>query len=177
MKRLVTLLALLALAAPLSAQNTPNPVIVVDTAKGAFEIEFNPKLAPKGVAKILELVGKNFYRGQRVHRVTANLAQFGDPGSRNVANKSSWGSGGSGSYIGVAEITPAMKHVRGVVGFAYGYEAKAADSQMYIMKSAMPGIDGKYSLLGRVTNGMAVVDKLEIGDVIKNITQKGAAAK
>ncbi len=177
MKRLLTLLVLGALAVPLSAQTAPNPVIVVDTAKGVMEIEFNPKLAPKGVAQILGLVQKSFYRGQRIHRVTQSLVQFGDPGTRNMRNQAGWGTGGAGLRVGVSEITPAMKHVRGAVGFAYAGDAKWADSQIYIMKAAMPGIDGQYSILGRVTSGIAVADKLEIGDVIKNVTLKGAAAK
>lgn len=177
MKRLLTLLVLAALAIPLSAQSTPNPVIVVEFDKGSIEIEFNPKLAPKGVAQIMGLVEKNFYRGQRIHRMTPSLVQFGDPGTRNFRNQNSWGTGGAGLRVGVAEIVPAMKHVRGAVGFAYGGEARLADSQIYIMKTAMPGIDGQYSILGRVTKGMNIADQLQIADVIKNVTIKGAAAK
>lgn len=179
MKRMLSLLVLFTLSATLSAQKTTNtnPVIVVDTDKGVIEIELNPKMAPKGVEKILGLVARNFYRGQRVHRVTPNLVQWGDPGTRNMRNQSSWGSGGSGTRLGVAEITPAMKHVRGAVGFAYSGDAKYADSQIYIMKTAMPGIDGQYSIIGKVVSGIAVADKLQATDVIKNITLKAATAK
>ena len=177
MRRVLPLLMLLALAVPLSAQKTLNPVIVIETDKGKIEIEFNPKVAPKGVAQILGLVQKNFYRGQRVHRVTPNLVQFGDPLTRNMNNRNSWGSGGSGTRVGVAEITPGMKHVRGAVGLAYSGEAKWADSQIYIMKNLMTGLDGDYSIIGRVINGITVADKLDVGDVIKNIAVKDPAAK
>lgn len=177
MRRLLPLLLLCALAVPLSAQKVPNPVIVVETDKGVIEIELAPKMAPKGVAKILGLVERNFYRGVRVHRMTPNLVQFGDPLTRNFRNQGSWGSGGSGSYVGVAEITPGMKHVRGAVGLAYGGEAKFADSQLYIMKNVMPGLDGDYSIIGRVISGITVADRLQVTDVIKNITLKGAPAK
>lgn len=177
MKRILTLLTLVVLSATLSAQATPNPVIVVETEKGNIEIEFNPRLAPKGVAQIMKLVEKNFYRSFRVHRVTPSLVQFGDPLTRNALNKDRWGSGGSGTRVGVAEITPSMKHLRGVVGFAYSGEAKFADSQLYIMKVAMPGLDGDYSILGRVTKGLTIVDQLQVSDLIKNVTVKGSAAK
>ena len=177
MKRMLSLFLLFALSATLSAQKTTNPVIVVDTAKGVIEIELNPRMAPKGVAKILGLVEKGFYRGLRVHRMTPNLVQFGDPLTRNMRNQNSFGSGGSGTYLGVAEITPAMKHVRGAVGFAYSSEAKLADSQIYIMKTLMPGLDGDYSIIGRVISGITVADKLQANDVIKNITLKAAAVK
>ncbi len=177
MKRLMSLCLLFALTATLSAQKTSLPVIVVETDKGVMEIELNPKMAPKGVAQILGLVEKGFYRGLRVHRVTPNLVQFGDPLTRNMRNQNSWGTGGSGTRVGVAEITPAMRHVRGAVGLAYSGEAKFADSQIYIMKNVMTGLDGDYSIIGRVINGITVADKLQVTDVIKNITLKGAPVK
>jgi cyclophilin family peptidyl-prolyl cis-trans isomerase len=179
MKRMLSVLVLFALSATLSAQKTPNPVIVVETDKGVMQIELFPKMAPKGVAQILGLVDKNFYRGIRVHRVTPSLVQFGDPLTRNFNNRNSWGSGGSGTRVGVAEITPAMKHVRGAVGLAYpaNAEAKFADSQMYIMKNLMTGLDGDYSIIGRVISGITVADRLQVADVIKNITLKGAPGK
>jgi cyclophilin family peptidyl-prolyl cis-trans isomerase len=177
MKRALTLIALVLMTAALSAQKTPNPVIVVETDKGTIEIELTPKMAPKGVARILGLVEKNFYRGLRVHRVTPSITQFGDPQTRNMRLQNSWGSGGSGTYLGVAEITPAMRHVRGAVGFAYAGEAKRADSQLYIMKNVMPALDGDYSIIGRVISGMTVVDRLQVTDIIKNITLKGAPTK
>lgn len=176
MRRWLSALIVVLFAAPLAAQKTPNPVIVVETGQGMIEIELLPKQAPRGVAKILGLVEKHFYRGLRVHRVTPNLAQFGDPLTRNLRNERAWGTGGSGERLGVAEITPLMKHVRGAVGLAFSGEAKFADSQLYIMKTAMPGLDGNYSIIGRVVNGMTVADRLQHGDVIKNITLKGATA-
>jgi peptidylprolyl isomerase len=177
MKRIASLLVLFVLTATLSAQKTANPVIVVETDKGVIEIELNPKMTPKGVAQILGLVQKNFYRGLRVHRVTPNLVQFGDPLTRNMNNRNSWGTGGSGTRVGVAEITPAMKHVRGAVGLAYSGEAKYADSQIYIMKNLMTGLDGDYSIIGRVISGITVADRLQVTDVIKNITLKAAPVK
>lgn len=154
------------------AQKQANPVIVIETDKGNIEIELHPKMAPKGVAKILGLVEKNFYRGLRVHRMTNSIVQMGDPQTRNFRLQNIWGSGGSGTVLGVAEINPMMKHVRGAVGLAYAGDAKYADSQFYIMKSASQGLDGDYSIIGRVVNGITVADRLQITDLIKNITIK-----
>ena len=156
-------------AAPASAA----PAILVDTAKGQFEIQFFQADAPKSVAHILGLVKRGFYRGFRVHRVTASLAQFGDPQTRNMTMIDYWGSGNSQTPIGVAEISKKRSHVRGAVGLAYGgSDPRYADSQMYIMKVASPGLDGKYAIIGQVTTGMAVVDKLVKTDLIKNVTLK-----
>ena len=163
----------------LSAQKTPNPVIVIETDKGNIEIELLQKWAPKGVAKILGLVEKGFYRGLRVHRVTNSLVQMGDPQTRNMRSQNYWGTGGSGTPLGVTEINLMMKHVRGAVGLAYSANGgpKFADSQFYIMKNASQGLDGDYSIIGRVVNGIIVADRLQVTDVIKNIAVKGAAPR
>lgn len=158
------------------APRTPDPIIVVETDKGTIEIELHPKMAPKGVAKILSLVEQNFYRGLRVHRVTSSLVQMGDPQTRNMRSQAYWGTGGSGKVLGIAEINPMMKHVRGAVGLAYASDPKFADSQFYIMKNASQGLDGDYSIIGRVVNGITVADRLQITDVIKNITLKAPKA-
>jgi cyclophilin family peptidyl-prolyl cis-trans isomerase len=159
----------------------PNPVVVLETAKGVIEIELFAADAPKSTAHILDLVRQGFYRGQRFHRVQASLAQVGDPGSRNVQLEGSWGSGSSGNPIGVGEISKKWTHVRGAVGLAHvgddAASAKYADSQFYIMKTASPSLDGKYAVIGRVTKGMDVVDKLVKGDVLKNVTIRAAAPK
>ena len=64
------------------AQKSPGagPVVVLETAKGTIEFETYPEEAPKTVARILELVKKNFYNGLRFHRAEPNfLVQIGDP--------------------------------------------------------------------------------------------------
>ena len=63
-------------AAAAAPQRSPGagPVIVFETAmKGSFEMETYPNEAPKTVAHILALVKRNFYNGQRVHRVVPGL--------------------------------------------------------------------------------------------------------
>jgi len=162
-------------AAP-AASASANPVVVVETAKGTFEIEFFQKEAPKSVDHILKLVSENFYRGLRFSRAEASLVQIGDPQSRDVSKEAYWGSGGSGNPIGVAEISKTRKHERGTVALAHSGYAQNADSQFYIMKVASPSLDGKYAIVGRVTTpaGMAVVDKIAKKDVVLSMKLKGA---
>ncbi len=154
-----------------------NPVVVLVTAKGTIEFELFAADAPKSTAHLVDLVRHGFYRGLRFHRITASLAQVGDPLTRNMAMEGYWGNGNSGHPIGVAEISPRHKHVRGAVGLAYSGDAKYADSQFYIMKTAAPSLDGKYAVVGQVTSGMAVVDKIVKTDVIKNAYIKGEGPK
>src|SRR5439155_16271782 len=133
---------------------------------------------PKSVAHLLDLVRHNFYRGLRFHRVEKTLVQVGDPQSKNVAMEAYWGTAGSGSPIGVAEISRAHLHTRGAVGLAYGGgDPKFADSQFYILKTASPSLDGKYAVVGRVVAGMEVVDKIEKRDTVKGAYVKGEGPK
>jgi peptidylprolyl isomerase len=165
-------------AAPAAAPaQAAAPVLVVETVKGTLEIDLFPADAPKSVAHILALVRKGFYRGLRFHRVVSSLAQFGDPLTRNMTYRDGWGTGGSGQPIGVAEISKKHLHVRGAVGLAYSGTAVNADSQLYIMKIASPSLDGKYAVIGQVTKGMDVVDRIEETDLVKNVTVKGEPAK
>ena len=50
-----------------------------------------------------------------------------------------------------------------------------ADSQMYVALAATPRLDGDYTVFGQVISGMDVVQKLEVGDVIRRATVKAAA--
>lgn len=173
MRRLLLLL-LLVLASPLAGaaqQKSPGagPVLVLETAKGTIEIETYPEEAPKTVARIVALVKKNFYNGQRFHRAEPNfLIQVGDPVSRDVSREAWWGRQGSGAAIGVAEITKKRKHTIGAVSMAHpGSDAATADSQFFITRRAAPELDGKYTVFGHVLKGMDVVAKIQRGDVLK----------
>ena len=154
------------------------PTVVLETAKGTIEIETLPGEAPKSVARFLELAKGSFYRQQRFHWVQPHLIQTGDPLSRDMTKTDKWGTGGSGPGfkprpIGVAE-TSKRPFTRGTVGLAYitGRPPDSADSQFFILKVANPSLNGKYAVIGRVTKGMNVVDKIEKLDVIKMVSIK-----
>lgn len=166
---LMTVCLLAALAVGVGAQGAgDNPRLVFETPKGEFTIEFYPADAPKTVEQILTLAKRNFYRGQRVHRVERSLVQFGDPVSRDVSRKAWWGRQGSGRPIGVAEFSK-RTHARGTVSMAHSGNPAAADSQMFILKTATPSYDGKHVIVGRVASGMDVVDRLAVGDLFKQV--------
>lgn len=174
---LLVVMALVATAVP-EAQSKPSagagPVVVVETEKGTFEFETYPNEAPKTVARILELVRKRFYNGQRVHRVVKDFViQMGDPASRDMTKKEAWGRGGSGTPIGVAEFSKVRTHVRGAVAMAHAGDAAKADSQFYVTLAPTPRLDGDYTVFGKVTTGMDVVLKIAEGDRIVRATVKG----
>ncbi|HEX5473552.1 MAG TPA: peptidylprolyl isomerase [Vicinamibacterales bacterium] len=178
-KRMLVLLAVLAIApAAFAQQKSPGagPVIVLETAKGTIAIETYPEEAPKTVARILELVRKGFYNGQRFHRADPNFViQIGDPATRDMTKIDWWGRGGSGTPIGVAEITKKRRNVRGAVGMGHTGDPKMADSQFYVTLRNAPELDGKYTVFGRVISGMEVAMKIRKGDLLKRATVKGEA--
>ena len=143
------------------------PIVVLETIKGTIEFETYPEDAPKTVARILELVKKNFYNGLRFHRVEKHLVQIGDPVSRDMSREGFWGQRGSGTAIGVAEITKRRRHVAGAVAMAHAGDPQFADSQFYVTKRAAPEFDGKYTVFGRVIRGLDVVGRIEKADVLK----------
>jgi cyclophilin family peptidyl-prolyl cis-trans isomerase len=160
--------------APPAAKSGPPPVIVLDTVKGPIEIETFPDEAPKTVEHIVELVKKNFYNGLRFHRVEEDfLVQIGDPTSRDMSREAYWGRGpGSGKPIGVSEISKKRRHAPGIVAMAHSGDPKFADSQFYIVMQPRPGLDGRFTIFGRVTSGMDVVKKLKRADILKRASVK-----
>ena len=162
---------LLAPALARAQQKSPGagPIVVLETAKGTIEFETYPEEAPKTVARILELVKKNFYNGQRFHRAEPNfVVQIGDPVSRDMSREEWWGRQGSGKPLGVSEITKKRRMLVGAVAMAYpGTDKLAADSQFFILRRNAPDLEGKFTVFGKVLTGMDVVMKLQKGDMLK----------
>lgn len=164
-------------AAAKPAQTSPGagPVVVVETEKGTFEFETYPNEAPKTVAHILGLINKRFYNGQRVHRVVPGFViQMGDPATRDMTKQAMWGSGGSGTPIGAAEISKTRTHVRGAVAMAHAGDAAKADSQFYVALAEVHRLDSDYTVFGKVISGMDVVTKIVQTDRIVRVTVRGA---
>src|SRR5690349_17102792 len=177
MKRAATLvvlvIALIGAAArtPVAQQRSPGAgaVVVLETVKGVIEFETYPEEAPKTVARVLDLVKKNFYNGQRFHRAEPKfLVQIGDPVSRDMSREEWWGRQGSGKPIGVSEVTKKRRPLLGAVGIAYPGTGKLqADSQFFILRRNAPELEGKFTIFGKVLTGMDVVMKLQKGDMLK----------
>ena len=160
---------------PAPAQPTPGagPVVVVETTKGTFEFETYPIEAPRTVEHILALVKKNFYNGLRFHRVEPGFViQVGDPNTRDYTKKALWGTGGSGTPVGLSELSRKRLHVQGAVAMAHSGNPATADAQWYVTLNAVPRLDGKYVVFGRVINGLDVTTQIRVGDIIRKMSVK-----
>jgi peptidylprolyl isomerase len=176
---LALLTALVVFAAPAAAapkQAATGPVIVLATTKGDVKIRLRSDLAPKHVERIQTLVREKFYDGVPFHRVIAGfMAQTGDP--------TGTGTGGS-KYPDLEAEFSRESFKRGVVGMARAGSPNSANSQFFICFAAAPWLDGQYTVVGEVVDGMDVVDKLKKGqgpsgsvsgpDTVKTVRLDGA---
>lgn len=135
---------------------------------GSFVITTDQAGSPKTVAHILELVKKGFYDRQRVHRVESWVTQWGAPASRTKPmNAEEVLGGGSGKDMEFEESK--WDFHRGVVGIASTGLQRGGDSQIFILKRDTFRLYRSYAVLGKVTEGMGVVDGIKRGDRIRSI--------
>jgi cyclophilin family peptidyl-prolyl cis-trans isomerase len=135
----------------------PHDVAVLDLGElGQVRIELLPELAPISVARFVALAESGFYDGTRFHRVIPGfMIQGGDPYSKNLDPRDD-GSGGSGQSL--ADEFSGYPHVRGTVSLANDGSPGSSDSQFFIVHQDALHLDGSYSTIGRVSDGMATVD-------------------
>jgi len=133
----------------------PEDTLILKTTKGNVVVEMRPDLAPNHVARIKELARQGFYDGVPFHRVIEGfMAQTGDP--------TGTGTGGSGQKL-AAEFN-AEPHSRGTVSMARAQSPDSADSQFFICFEDANFLDRKYTVWGRVIEGMESVDKINRGE-------------
>jgi peptidylprolyl isomerase len=137
----------------------PENTLIMELKSGKVVIELRPDLAPKHVARIKELTRQGYYDGTVFHRVIPGfMAQGGDP--------TGTGGGGSGTKL-KAEFSK-EKHVRGTCSMARAASPDSADSQFFLMFGPSPHLDGKYTVWGKVSEGMDHVDAIKKGDKADN---------
>lgn len=121
---------------------------------GKVIIDLAPELAPNHVARIKELASDGFYDGVVFHRVIPGfMAQTGDP--------TGTGTGGSGQKL-KAEFSSA-NFDRGTVGMARAASPDSADSQFFICFEPASHLNGQYTVVGKVREGMELIDGLKSG--------------
>lgn len=118
---------------------------------GLIKIQLFPKEAPKNVGNIIELTKKGFYNGLTFHRIVPGFViQGGCPKGDGT---------GDPGYSVEDEISPTLKHLRGTVAMA-NRGPNTNGCQFYICLADIPRLDGRYTIIGKVIEGMDVVDKI-----------------
>jgi cyclophilin family peptidyl-prolyl cis-trans isomerase len=134
-------------------------ILVIDSDMGVIKIALFYNDAPKNVSNIIKLANEGFYNGTTFHRVVPNFViQGGDPNSKDEDPEND-GYGGPGYYI-EDEISKKLKFLEGTVGMANA-GPNTNGSQFFICINPQPRLDGKYTIIGQVIEGMDVVRKIE----------------
>jgi len=143
----------------LSAEEIKGKQVRVKTAKGEIVFELFADTAPKTVSNFVYLAAGGYYNGLMFHRREEGFViQGGDP----IGN----GTGGPG-YTFEDELKDGYAYERGIVAMA-NRGPHTNGSQFFIMLGDVP-LPKLYSIFGRVTQGIEVVDQLQIGDVMEAV--------
>ncbi|HKG73149.1 MAG TPA: peptidylprolyl isomerase [Aestuariivirgaceae bacterium] len=145
-------------SAGVAAQSADPDNTVIMTLKGDCKvtIALRPDLAPKHVAQIKALTADKFYDGIIFHRVIDGfMAQTGDP--------TGTGMGGSKLPDVPAEFS-SEPFKRGTLGMARSQDPNSANSQFFIMFAEGAFLNGQYTVVGEVTEGMDCVDAITRGE-------------
>ncbi len=135
----------------------------IETERGDITVELYKNIAPFTVLNFLKLAReRGFYRGKVFHRVVPNFViQGGDP------RGDGWG--GPGHTIR-SEFSP-FTFDTGIIGMASAGK-DTEGSQFFITQSPQPHLDGRYTVFGRVTSGLDVVNRIQIDDHIYDVISR-----
>jgi len=123
----------------------------IETSAGTVEVEFYPKDAPKAVNNFVTLARADYYDNTPFHRIIDGfVVQGGDP--------TGTGAGGPGYKFADEPIT--KEYEKGTLAMANA-GPNTNGSQFFICTADLKGKLGKnYTIFGKVTSGIDVVDKL-----------------
>jgi cyclophilin family peptidyl-prolyl cis-trans isomerase/tetratricopeptide (TPR) repeat protein len=150
------------------------PLNTVQTAgREQVVVELFEDQAPVTVANFLDLVEKKFYDGTRFHLAeAATLVTGGDPNSRS-ADPSQDGAGGPGYLIpDEFDLPTARDHFRGSLSMV-NTGPQTAGSQFFITLAPRPGMNGHFTVFGRVVEGQAAVDHITPGRTTPEVGRYG----
>ncbi|HEY7399086.1 MAG TPA: peptidylprolyl isomerase [Gaiellaceae bacterium] len=154
---------------PPTQRSEAKPTAKLDPAKrydvtfktncGTFTVRLDQKVSPNAAASFANLVQKQFFDHTLFHRIAVGFViQGGDP--------SQSGEGGPG-YTTLDKPPAGTKYVHGTVAMAktQTQPAGTSGSQFFIVTAKDAGLPAQYALLGRVTKGLGVVDRIgKLGD-------------
>lgn len=145
--------------APQTAAEMTNKQAVVRTAHGEFVIDLRPDLAPNHVGYFMKLAQEKAFDGTTFHRmVKYGIIQGGDPLTKDPAAKAKYGQGGLGMLK--AEFTSEPMTRGAVAAVLQPNKADSAGAQFFVAVTDQAALTGKYTVFGRVAEGMDVVQTI-----------------
>ena len=143
-------------------------IMILKLKDGDVKIELFPDTAPNHVKRIKQLAEEGKYDGVVFHRVIDGfMAQTGDVkfgnSSNNDFNIGRAGTGGS-NLPDLKEEFSSLPHQKGTLSMARSQDPNSANSQFFICCEAASFLEKKYTVFGKVIDGMEFVDKIKRGE-------------
>lgn len=136
-----------------------NETVKIETTKGTIKIALLVNEAPATVSSFVKLIQEGYFNNKFFHRVVPNFV---------VQTGCNRGDGwGSPDYSIRSEFSQ-LTYETGFVGMASAGK-DTEGSQWFITNSPTPHLDGRYTIFAKLTDGLDVIENLEIGDKILNI--------
>jgi cyclophilin family peptidyl-prolyl cis-trans isomerase len=137
----------------------PPKQAVVETTLGTFVIDLAPDAAPNQTAYFVKAAADGTYDGTTFHRVIKyGMVQGGDPVTKDPARRAQYGTGGLNAVKGEAR---APKMTRGsVAAVMIPGKPDSAGAQFFVVLADQPALDNQYTVFGRVSDGMEVLQKI-----------------
>ena len=163
MRRLAFASALMLAASPALA--TGLDIQVEGAANGTIHIDLLEDVAPGHVAQIAALAEAGAYDGVVFHRVIEGfMAQTGDVEFGKIGGDMRRAGTGKSDRASLKAEFSDVPFDRGVVGMARAQDPDSANSQFFIMFAEGHFLNGQYTVIGKVTSGMDVVDAIKLGE-------------
>ncbi|NKX46123.1 peptidylprolyl isomerase [Roseicyclus persicicus] len=155
-------LALCLLGSPALA--TGLEIDVAGEAEGTIVIDLFEEVAPQHVERIVTLAAEGAYTDVVFHRVIDGfMAQTGDVEFGRFGQDMRYAGRGGSAYPDLPAEFSDITFERGVIGMARAQDPNSANSQFFIMFEPGPFLDGQYTVVGQVVEGMEVVDAIKRG--------------
>jgi peptidyl-prolyl cis-trans isomerase B (cyclophilin B) len=135
---------------------------VIETPKGTIRLAFDPVKAPIHVRNFLRLAATGVYDGTTFHRVVRGFVIQGGMVSTRPAPLT------QAQQEHVTTLPPEFNdtpHLPGILSMARTADPASASASFFICTGPAPSLDGKYSVFGRVVDGMDVVREIEAAPV------------
>jgi peptidylprolyl isomerase len=148
-----------------TVQATGIEIQVAGQANGTITIDLFEDVAPQHAERITRLASEGAYDGVVFHRVIEGfMAQTGDVEYGKMGGNLSYAGRGGSNYPDLPAEFSDVPYDRGVVGMARAQSPNSANSQFFIMFEPGYFLNGQYTVIGQVTEGMDVVDAIKLGE-------------
>jgi len=146
------------------AFSTGLEIDVAGEANGTITIDLFEEVAPLHVAQITAIAEAGGYDNVVFHRVIDGfMAQTGDVSNGVMGMDLSRAGTGESEYADIPAEFSDIPFDRGVVGMARTNDPNSANSQFFIMFEPGYFLNGQYTVVGTVTDGLEVVDEIKRG--------------